>query len=171
MENIETTTLGAEETLVATPEVTPVQDKAMAEPITVPLTPQEQLTQLINRRTGEFEVRINHADLKFLKNTINQKVEWKGPNEAYLVIMSVLTMDNTLQAMDPKEATPVKIKLPASTIESINFFLTKIGGKGIDSAQRVFSVSMMFRQSMEAIRKIDEEINLLKSELQTEKTS
>ena len=167
MENTENTTVSAEETLVATPDVTPVQDDAIAEPV----TPQDQLNQLINRRTGEFEVRINHADLKFLKNTINQKVEWKGPNEAYLIIMSVLTLDNTLQAMDPKDSTPIKIQLPASTIESINFFLTKISGKGIESAQRLFSVSMMFRQSMEAIRKIDEEINLLKAELQTEKTS
>ena len=63
---------------------------------------------------------------------------------------------------------PTLIKLPASTIESINFFLTKISGKGIESAQKLFSISMMFRQSMEVIKKMDQEIEQLKNEMKSE---
>lgn len=132
---------------------------------TSPATPQEQLDALINRRMGEFSVKINHVDLKYVKNAINQKIEWKGPNEAYLVIMTLLTIDNVLQEMDPKKTEQIQISLPSSTIESLNFFLTKVTGKGMESAQKLFSISMMFRPAMEAIRKIDEEIKVLEAEL------
>ena len=132
-------------------------------------TQMDPLSELINRRMGEFDVKINHADLKYIKNSINSKIEWKGANEAYLVIMSILTIDNALEAMDPKKMEPTLIKLPASTIESINFFLSKITGKGIESAQRLFSISMMFRQPVEVLRKLDEEISILKKEVDSAK--
>lgn len=130
------------------------------------LTPKDQLNALINRRMGEFEVRTNRSTLKYLKNSLQQKIEWKGPNEAYLIIMALLSLDNVISDLDPKDDTPTIIKLPSSTIESINFFLTKITGTGIDSAQKLFSVSMMLRPTMEALRKLDEEIEVLKSEVE-----
>ena len=141
------------------------QEEALTEPAT-PSTPEEQLNALINRRMGEFSVKISYADLKYIKNTIQQKVEWKGPNEAYLVIISLLTIDNALQAMDPKSLEAIQIHLPSSTIESINFFLNRISGKGLDSAQKLFSISMMLRQPIEALKKIDAEIEALRVELE-----
>jgi hypothetical protein len=146
----------------------PTEMVAAAEEQPTPEVQQDPLSALINRRMGEFDVKINHADLKYVKNSINSKVEWKGPNEAYLVIMSILTIDNALDVLDPKKMEPTLIKLPASTIESINFFLTKISGKGIESAQKLFSISMMFRQSMEVIKKMDQEIEQLKNEMKSE---
>lgn len=140
------------------------EEVKVQEGTTEPTAELDPLSELIRRRMGEFDVKINHADLKYIKNSINSKVEWKGPNEAYLIIMSILTIDNALEGMDPKKLEPVLIKLPASTIESINFFLTKITGKGIEPAQKLFSVSMMFRQAMEAIKKLDSEIEQLKGE-------
>lgn len=141
------------------------QEEALTEPAT-PSTPEEQLNALINRRMGEFSVKISYADLKYIKNTIQQKVEWKGPNEAYLVIISLLTIDNALQAMDPKSLESIQIHLPSSTIESINFFLNRISGKGLDSAQKLFSISMVLRQPIEALKKIDAEIEALRAELE-----
>ena len=160
-----------ENTLDTAPEqevlapVSETVEQATEETSTSPATPQEQLDALINRRMGEFSVKISHVDLKYVKNAINQKIEWKGPNEAYLVIMTILTIDNVLQEMDPKKTEQVQISLPSSTIESLNFFLTKVTGKGMESAQKLFSISMMFRPAMEAIRKIDEEIKVLEAEL------
>ena len=161
-----------EETLNAT-ELVETEVSAVSEEISQePQTPQEQLSALINRRMGDFDVRINYTDLKYVKNSINSKVEWKGPNEAYLVIMSILTIDNALEVMDAKKMEPTIIKMPASTIESINFFLSKTGGKGIEPAQKLFSISMMFRQSMETLKKLDQEIELLQAEIKkTEKTA
>lgn len=165
-----------EETTVTQPEsnveveATQVpQEELLTEP-QAPATPEEQLNALINRRMGEFNVKISYSDLKYIKNTIQQKVEWKGPNEAYLVIISLLTIDNALQAMDPKSVEAIQIHLPSSTIESINFFLNRITGKGLDSAQKLFSISMMLRQPIEALKKLDSEIETLKAEIEkTEK--
>ena len=156
-----------------TTELVETEVSAVSEEISQePQTPPEQLSALINRRMGEFDVRINYTDLKYVKNSINSKVEWKGPNEAYLVIMSILTIDNMLDVMDPKKMEPTVLKMPASTIESINFFLTKTSGKGIEPAQKLFSISMMFRQSMETLKKLDQEIELLQAEIKkTEKTA
>jgi hypothetical protein len=147
------------------------QEELLTEP-QAPATPEEQLNALINRRMGEFSVKISYPDLKYIKNTIQQKVEWKGPNEAYLVIISLLTIDNALQAMDPKSVEAIQIHLPSSTIESINFFLNRITGKGLDSAQKLFSISMMLRQPIEALKKLDNEIETLRAEVEkTEKNA
>jgi hypothetical protein len=162
-----------QETLTATEVVATEASSSQVEQPTAesPKTSQEQLTDLINRRMGQFDVKISYADLKYIKNSINSKVEWKGPNEAYLIVMALLTIDAALESMDPKKAESVQIKLPASTIESINYFLTKISGKGIESAQRVFAASMVLRQPVETLKKIDQEIESLQSELKTEKSS
>lgn len=159
-----------EETLT-TPESTVVSEDSNRVEKTEPQTPQEQLNELVNRRMGQFDVRINYTDLKYIKNSINSKVEWKGPNEAYLIVMALLTIDAALESMDPKKAEAVQIKLPASTIESINYFLTKISGKGIESAQKIFSISMILRQPVETLKKLDQEIELLQSEIKTEKSN
>lgn len=134
-----------------------------------PLTPEDQLNALINRRSGEFDVKIGYADLKYVKNTLNSKIEWKGPNEAYLVLISTLTIENILLSLDPKATASSLVKIPAATIESINFFLNRVTGKGIDSAQKLFSIAMLFRQSAEALKKLDEEIEVLKAEVQSAK--
>jgi hypothetical protein len=154
---------------IETTDLQSLQEEVLDE-TQAPLTPEEQLNSLINRRMGSFPIKINYADLKFIKNTITQKVEWKGPNEAYLVIISLLSIDNALSELDPKESAPAQINMPSSTLESINFFLSRVTGKGLDSAQKLFSVSMMIRPVMESLKKIDEEIEHLKAELQkTEK--
>ena len=152
-----------EETVNTIEPAVETQNEQIAEP-----TPTERLNALMASRTGTFDVKISHADLKFLKNTLNQKLEWKGPNEAYLVIMAVLSIENLLQETDPKSPV-VQVKVPATTIESVNFFLNKITGKGIESAQRLFSISMMFRQAVESIRKLDEEIEFVKNEMTIKK--
>jgi len=165
--------LEQEESAVEQEVSTKVEETSPVEEISPELSPKDNLNALLASRTGEFDLRINYTDLKFLKNTLNQKVEWKGPNEAYLMIMAVLTVNNVLEGMSPKETDPLNIKLPASTIESINFFLNRVGGTGLDSAQRLFSLSMMFRQSMEAIKKLDDEINFIKNkiDIETEKSA
>ena len=133
-----------------------------------PLTREEQLTALTQKRTGTFPVRISYDTLKYLKNKLQQKVEWKGPNEAYLMIMAVLTVDGILNDLDPKKTEPTQVQMPASTIESVNYFLNRITGTGIDSAQKLFSISMMLRPAIEAMKTIDGEISGLEKELKSE---
>ena len=128
------------------------------------VTELSELESLIQQRMGSFEINISPSDLKYIKNLLNNKVEWKGPNEAYLILMSLLSLSSELKEVDDRSTDRLTIALQSSTLESINFFLGKVTGKGEESAHRLFAVSMLLRPAMEQIRIIDEAIEKLQSE-------
>ncbi len=137
---------------------------------TVELSLTDQLQELITKRTGEFEIQINYKDLKYIKNTLVQKIEWTGSNEAYLLILTVLSIDSCLEEMDPKnEFARVKISLPSSSLETINYFFSKVTGKGVDSAQKLFSAAMQLRPALEELKKLDEAIQSLREDIAASK--
>ncbi len=128
-------------------------------------TPElSELDSAIQRRMGSFDLNISPSDLKYIKNLLNNKVEWKGPNEAYLILMSLVSLSSELKESDDRSTERRTISLPSTTLESINFFLGKITGKGEESAHRLFAVSMLLRPAMEEIKKLDETIERLQSE-------
>jgi hypothetical protein len=95
---------------------------------------------------------------------LNNKIEWKGPNEAYLMLMALLSISSELKERDSSSNERLQVQLPSTTLESINFFLNRVTGKGEESAHRLFAVSMLLRPSMEEIKKLDETIEKLQSE-------
>ena len=156
----------SEETLTPIKEqevLTPIQDET---PSTEENTTPElsELDSAIQRRMGSFELNISPSDLKYIKNLLNNKVEWKGPNEAYLILMSLVSLSSELKEVDDRSTERKRISLPSTTLESINFFLGKITGKGEESAHRLFAVSMLLRPAMEEIKQLDETIERLQSE-------
>jgi len=169
IEVIDTNLEEASAELLETVEST--EDQSLAE--SLPKAPEELLSTLTQSRMGQFGVKISHSDLKYIKNVISNKLEWTGPNEAYLTIISTLTIDNALgeiAELTKDQNEPVQIKLPAATIESIDFFLNKVSGKGIQAAQRLFSAVMQFRQPIGAIKKLDNEIAALQEEIKLAKS-
>lgn len=143
------------------------QETAIVDQQETVLETQAELSEMdkaVQARMGHFEVLISPADLKYIKNLLNNKIEWKGPNEAYLMLMSVLNLSSELKSLDTSSNERVKISLPSTTLESINFFLNRVTGKGEESAHRLFAVSMLLRPAMEEIKKLDELIENLKSE-------
>jgi hypothetical protein len=137
---------------------------------TAELSLTDQLQELITKRTGEFEIQISYKDLKYIKNTLVQKIEWTGSNEAYLLILTVLSIDSCLEEMDPKnEFSRVKISLPSSSLETINYFFSKVTGKGVDSAQKLFSAAMQLRPALEELKKLDEAIQSLREDIAASK--
>jgi hypothetical protein len=131
------------------------------------VSPEPELSELdkaIKERMGTFPLSISPADLKYIKNVINNKVEWKGPNEAYLILIALLSISSELKDKNSTSIEKTKVFLPSTTLESINFFLSRVTGKGEESAQRLFSISMILRPALEEIKKLDEIIEKLKSE-------
>jgi hypothetical protein len=129
--------------------------------------PQAELSELdaaIQARMGHFTITISPADLKYVKNLLNNKIEWKGPNEAYLILMALLSISSELKERDSSSTERVQVQLPSTTLESINFFLNRVTGKGEETAHRLFAVSMLLRPAMEEIKKLDEIIEKLQSE-------
>lgn len=105
---------------------------------------------------GNFTVSLSLSDLKYLRNKLND-VTWTGPNEAYLQIMAVVAINNEIRNItDLKDASNRhNISFPSTTIESINFFLSRVSGKGEEGAHRLFAISMLLRPVMEEIKNID----------------
>ena len=144
-------------------------NEVLEQPV-VELTLQEKLEQLINKRTGDFEIQISYKDLKYIKNTLVQKIEWTGSNEAYLLILTLLSIDSCLEEMDPKnEMVRVKTSLSSTSLETINYFFSKVTGKGVDSAQKLFAAAMQIRPALEAMKKMDEAILSLREDIATSK--
>ena len=130
-----------------------------------PQTAEDSLRELIQKRTGNFNVTADLSELKYLKNSLNSRIEWKGPNEAYLAIISNLALSQAISEVDPK-AGQVTVSLPSSVIESLNFFLSKISGTGLDAAQKLFSAAMVLRQQVEEIKKLDDQIKFLQNKIE-----
>ena len=158
----EKTTIEEQEVLIED-----TQSETMPESEGVVEEPQAELSELdkaIQTRMGHFAINISPADLKYVKNLLNNKIEWKGPNEAYLMLMALLSISSELKERDSSSSERVQVQLPSTTLESINFFLNRVTGKGEESAHRLFAVSMLLRPAMEEIKKLDEIIEKLQSE-------
>ena len=158
----EKTTIEEQEVLIED-----TQSETMPETDGVVEEPQAELSELdkaVQSRMGHFAINISPADLKYVKNLLNNKIEWKGPNEAYLMLMALLSISSELKERESSSTERVQIQLPSTTLESINFFLNRVTGKGEESAHRLFAVSMLLRPAMEEIKKLDELIEKLQSE-------
>jgi hypothetical protein len=130
-----------------------------------PQVEMSELDKAVQARMGHFAINVSPSDLKYIKNTLNNKIEWKGPNEAYLMLTALLILSNELKSLEKSSPTErVNVSLPSTALESINYFLSKVTGKGEESAHRLFSVSMLLRPALEEIKKLDELIEKLQSE-------
>jgi hypothetical protein len=158
----EKTTIEEQEVLIED-----TQSETMPEMDGIVEEPQAELSELdkaVQARMGHFTINISPSDLKYIKNLLNNKIEWKGPNEAYLMLMALLSISSELKERDSSSSERVQVQLPSTTLESINFFLNRVTGKGEESAHRLFAVSMLLRPAMEEIKKLDELIEKLQSE-------
>lgn len=150
-----------------TPEVESSED---TKPTLDPDSPEGKLEALQIQRMGNFKVQAAYSEIKYFRNMLN-KVEWTGSNEAYLVALSSASLDSTLNALDSKNRNRVEVELQAAVIEALNYFLNKVTGKGRESANRLFSATMLLRQSVLAITQLQEDINTLTEEIKTSKKS
>ena len=141
---------------------------------TVDETPQEPLSekeQLTQTRTGKFKLPMSYADAQYFKNTLD-KAEFAGSNLAYLLIVAKADISQVADSLKDKDKhSRHDVELSAASIESINYFLEKRVGTGPTTAHKVFSASMILRQSLMAIKKLDEQIALLEEIEKSEASS
>lgn len=132
-------------------------------------TPETKLDLLIKERVGNYTLHISPADLKYVKNLLKNKIEWKGPNEAYLLLMSTISITSILTELDDRSTDRVAVDISLSTIEAINFFLNRVTGKGEESAHRIFAISMLIRPALEHMKSLDDLITAEKAVNSTDK--
>lgn len=132
------------------------------------LTPAEKLSQLEAERMGSFKVTLSLEDAKYLRNMLD-KTEYKGPQQAYLLVISKLEMSGvceTLNGLDAQKRHTVEIS--SATIESLTFFMNNKVGKGVDSAQKLFAASMQLRPAITQINELDLKLESMRKDLSQE---
>lgn len=129
----------------------------------IKLSPEEQkLQDLHTARMGQFKVTMAYADAVYFRNMLD-KSEYKGPQQAYLLVISKAEMSNISNTLkDQDQSKRYDVDVSSACIESLNFFMNNKVGKGEHSAQRLFSASMILRQSISEINNIDTELKNLK---------
>lgn len=136
------------------------------ESTTIEMTDEEKLGSLQAKRMGTFKVDLSYSDAAYLRNMLD-KTTFKGPQQAYLLIISKLELSQICEALknEAKDARhPVEIT--SATIESVSFFMNNKEGVGPDSAQKLFSASMVLRPAIAEINKLDQEINNISNRLE-----
>jgi hypothetical protein len=79
--------------------------------------------------------------------------------------MAVVAISNEIRSFEKgaDANTRRQVSLPATTVESINFFLSRVSGKGEEAAHRLFAVSMLLRPTMEEIKNLDSQISIMQN--------
>jgi len=124
--------------------------------------PPRELTEsekLIQKRTGYWPVKIDPLDLKWIKNACNNKFEFTGANEAYMLMNCFIGFSNAVER-EKAAQTNEPVLLPASAIEACAFFLNKYSGTGIEPAQRSFRIAMAFNPIIMEMRELDNAIEI-----------
>ena len=127
--------------------------------------PKSELENLIELRTGLFEVALDIDDLKWLKNSCNSKFSFKGPNDAFMLINAYLGLDSAIQNLATnKEARSVK--LSAATIEALAVLVNRYEGTGVGPAQKIFKIAVSLQQVIGIMRELDSQINAIEAAMQ-----
>jgi len=157
-------TTQVKETAKSTVEETPSEEITKKEPKKdKKLTPEEKVMEISKLRMGKFEVALSTSDAKYMRNILD-RAEWKGPQQAYLLIISKLEMSQICEELKEKDqATSHQVPLSSATIESLSFFMNNYTGKGDQSAHKLFASSMLLRPAIGEINKLDREIEELRS--------
>jgi len=124
--------------------------------------PKSELDQLIELRTGLFDVNIDTEDLKWLKNSFNSKFSFKGPNDAFMLINAYLGIDAAIQNA-PKSSEARTVKLTAATVEALAVLINRYEGSGIGPAQKIFKVAVALQQVISIMRDLDSQISALEN--------
>ena len=132
-----------------------------------PAAELSEVQKLINKRTGYWAVNLELADLKWIKNQCNNKFEFNGPNEAFMMMNCYLGFASAVarieQAAKMKlDAEPAAVQ--ASAIEACALLLNRYKGSGLDSAQRVFRIAVALNSSIMEMKELDDQIAKLKEE-------
>ena len=131
---------------------------------------KSMLDQLIDRRTGYFSVKLDTADLKWIKNACNSggKFSFTGPNEAFMLMNCYLGFSAAIARaeQEAKEQTESdgSVQIQAAAIEAAAILINKYSGSGLDTAQRVFRIAMALNPAIMDMKDLDKLINMIKNQ-------
>lgn len=155
-----------DEVSVDTTETTNEETVNETEALEEEVSPEERLEQLKHfRKNGHVAIKITPADFKFIRNSFRDKVEWQGPNEAYLLNILNMGLNAASAQFAEKNKEEQDIQISNSSIEIMNRLQHRIGGKNSHSALTHMGLFGLVNNCASQLGAIDNEINKLKVEL------
>ena len=135
-------------------------------------TLEEKLEQLKDfRRNGSIAIEISFKDFKYMRNVFKTKTPWNGANEAYLLCVLNMNLEQILSSMDKDETKAQKVTILNSSVEAASIFMNKISGSNLASAQNNLSMLMVLNQAIAQLQMIDKELKTLNDEVLTKEAS
>lgn len=130
---------------------------------------QSALDMLIARRTGFYPIKLDIADLKWIKNSCNSgKFTFTGPNEAFMLMNCFMGVSAAIARLEQEKAEKMEstgsVEMQAAAIEAAAILLNKYEGSGLESAQRVFRIAIALNGPVMEMKQLDQIINQLKIE-------
>jgi hypothetical protein len=128
-----------------------------------------EVEMLINKRTGFWEIGLEEADVKWIRNHCNSKFEFTGPNEAFMLMNCYLGFASSLSRHEDavkNGLAPGPFVVQAGAIEACAMLVNRFEGSGLDSAQRIFRIAIALNGPISEMKKLDDQISVLKAEAQ-----
>lgn len=127
------------------------------------------LDLLIERRTGMYKVKLDIADLKWIKNACNtNKFKFVGPNEAFMVMNCFMGASAAISKLEQAKLENAEsdgtVEMQAAAVEAAAILLNKYESSGLESAQRVFRIAIALNSAVMEMKQLDQIINQLKIE-------
>lgn len=123
---------------------------------------ESELTEaekLLQKRTGYWPVHLDPVDIKWVKNACNNKFEFTGPNEAYMLMNCFVGFSSAVERDKADSENKEPAVLPASSIEACAFFINRYSASGIDAAQRSFRIAMALNPIIMQMKELDSAID------------
>lgn len=132
-----------------------------------PIQGISEIEHLTNKRTGFWEISMEEADVKWVRNQCNSKFNFVGPNEAFMVMNCYLGFASALarheNAVKAGQA-PGPFLIQAVALEACALMLNRFEGSGMESAQRVFRIAVALNGPISEMKDLDERIAQLKAQ-------
>jgi hypothetical protein len=130
---------------------------------------QSALDMLIARRTGFYPIKLDVADLKWIKNSCNSgKFTFTGPNEAFMIMNCFMGVSAAIARLEQEKAEKMEstgsVEMQSAAVEAAAILLNKYEGAGLESAQRVFRIAIALNGPVMEMKQLDQIINQLKIE-------
>lgn len=129
-------------------------------------TEMSELDKLVNKRTGFWEIGLDEADVKWIRNQCNSKFSFTGPNEAFMLMNCYLGFASAIARMEQaaKEGTAVERPIiQAAAIEACAMLINRFDGSGLESAQRIFRIAIALNGPITEMKNLDRQIEMLKA--------
>lgn len=130
-------------------------------------TEMSEVDKLISRRTGFWEIGLDEADVKWIRNQCNSKFSFTGPNEAFMLMNCYLGFASAIARMEQaaKEGSPAeKPVVQAAALEACAMLINRFEGSGLESAQRIFRIAIALNGPITEMKNLDRQIEQLKTQ-------